>query len=71
MKEIISQLLTYSSFEDFSHMMHRAYENMDDNPRIKRDILEVRVSAAMLIATLWRRTVSCIMELRSPFACNV
>ena len=43
-KEILFDLLTYSSFEDFSIMMNRAYRNMDFNPRIKHDILEVTKS---------------------------
>ena len=40
-KEVLSDLLTYSSFKDFSMMMNRAYENADCNPRIKQNILEV------------------------------
>ena len=38
---MLSDLLTYSSFEDFSMMMNRAFQNVDFNPRIKQDILEV------------------------------
>lgn len=39
-KDILQQLLTYSSFQDFSYMMNKAYNNLEYNPHVNSPLIK-------------------------------
>jgi hypothetical protein len=39
-KDILQQLLTYSSFQDFSYMMNKAYNNLEYNPHVNSPLVK-------------------------------